>query len=72
MKAKITKSLIKVNQIQEVCTNDNLYNFPSIKEARKRLQSIKSLCRYPVIEEGKNFFKANRYGEIFIFRIEKQ
>lgn len=72
MKAKITKSVIKINQFQEICTNDNLYNFPSFKEAQKRLQSIKNLCRYPVIEEGKKFFKANRYGEIFIFRIEKQ
>lgn len=71
MKAKITKTVTNINGITEK-TNESLYNFPSFKEAQKRLKSIKNLCRYPIVEEGTNFFKANRYGNIYLFRIEKQ
>lgn len=70
MKAKITKTIIKINATKE--KGNTLYNFPSVKEAQKRLQSIKNLCKYPIIETNKNYFKANRYGDIYIFAIEKQ
>lgn len=70
MKAKITKTITHING--DVSTCESLYNFHSLKEAGERLQSIKNLCRYPIIEEGKGFFKANKYGDIYTFKVEKQ
>lgn len=70
MKAKITKTIFHLNGNTTVC--ESLYNFPSIKDAQKRMQSIMNICRYPIVESGKNYFKANKYGDIYTFRIEKQ
>lgn len=70
MKTKITKTVFHLDGSTYIC--ESLYNFASILEARKRLQNIKSLCRYPIMEEGKNFFTANRYGNVYCFRIERQ
>lgn len=70
MKAKITKQIVHTDGNISFC--DSLYNFQSVTEARKRLQSIKNMCRYPIVDSGKNFFTADKYGEIYIFRVEKQ
>lgn len=70
MKAKITKEVHSITGNVTKC--ESLYNFPSFKEAQKRLQSIANLCRYPVTVISKNEFRANKYGNIYIFKVEKQ
>lgn len=70
MKAKITKEVHQING--KVLKCESLYNFSSFKEAQKRLQSIANLCRYPVTIVSRNEFHANKYGNIYIFKVEKQ
>lgn len=69
MKAKITKRIKHLDGKETIC--ESLYNFPTMREARMRLQSIKNACRYPIIETDRNFFKADKYGDIYLFSIEK-
>lgn len=69
MKACIKKTVIEGEK--EVYTNI-LYNFPSFKEAQKRLLSIKNKCEYPIINASKNSFTCDKGFTRLVFKVEKQ
>lgn len=69
MKAKIIKTVIEEGK--EVYT-DTLYNFPSFKEAQKRLLSIINNCRYRITNGSKNGFTCDKGFSKLVFKIEKQ
>ena len=69
MKAKITKTIIQEGQ--EVY-KDTLYNFPSFKDAQKRLLSITNNCRFRIINDSKSGFTCDKGFSQLIFKVEKQ
>ena len=69
MKAKITKTVIEGEK--EVYT-DILYNFPSFKEAQKRLLSIKNKCVYNILDDTKSRFVCDKGFTKLEFKVERQ
>ena len=69
MKAKITKTVIEEGK--EVYTN-TLYNFPSFKDAQKRLLSIINKCEYRITTSSRNGFTCDKGFTKLIFKIVKQ
>lgn len=48
-----------------------LYNFPYIRDARKRLDEIAAMCRGEITETTRNSFTATQHGKVFHFAISK-
>ena len=69
MKACIEKTVIEGER--EVYTNI-LYNFPSFKDAQKRLLSIINKCEYRITTSSKNGFTCDKGFTKLIFKIVKQ
>ena len=69
MKAKITKTIIQEGQY---IYRDNLYNFPSFKDAQKRLMLIKNKCKYKIINNNKSEFVCDKGFSKLLFKVEKQ
>lgn len=69
MKAKITKTIIQEGK--EVY-RDTLYNFPSFKEAQKRLLSIINNCKFRIINNSRNGFTCDKGFSQLVFKVEKQ
>lgn len=69
MKACIEKTVIEGER--EIYTNI-LYNFPSFKDAQKRLLSIMDKCEYRITTASKNGFTCDKGFTKLIFKIVKQ
>ena len=69
MKAKITKTIIQEGK--EVY-RDTLYNFPSFREAQKRLLAIKNKCVYNILDDNKSRFVCDKGFSQLVFKVEKQ
>lgn len=69
MKACIKK---KVIEGEKEVYEDILYNFPSFKEAQKRLLSIINNCKYPIINRSKNGFTCDKGFTTLVFKIVKK
>ena len=69
MKAKITKTVFENDKIEYV---DILYNFCTIKEAQKRLLSIKNKCIYNILVDTKTRFVCDKGFTKLEFKVERQ
>lgn len=69
MKAKITKTIIQEGQEVYI---DILYNFPSFKDAQKRLLSIRNKCKYKITDNTKSCFVCDKGYTKLEFKVEKQ
>lgn len=69
MKAKITKTVFENGK---AVYKDILYNFRTIKEAQKRLLSIKNKCIYNILDNNKSRFVCDKGFTQLEFKVERQ
>lgn len=65
------KTMYKINRSIDGRPAGTLYNFPYIKDARKRLAEIAAMCRGEITETTRNSFTAVQWGQVFQFSISK-
>lgn len=65
------KPMYKITRTIDGKEAGTLYNFPYIKDARKRLGEIAAACRGEITETTRDSFTATQHGKVFHFAISK-
>lgn len=65
------KTMYKITRTIDGKEAGTLYNFPYIRDARKRLGEIAAMCRGEITETNRDSFTAIVHGQTFYFAISK-